>query len=1056
VRLFKAGVILFLCLLFLGCSLGNDVDTLREQTEKSYTVTFNSNGGSNIAVQTVKSGGMATRPANPTQSGYTFENWYSDDGLTTVYDFSAKITKNITLYAKWNIIPPSTFTVTFNSNGGSDVATQTVISGNAATRPANPALSGYAFDNWYSDEGLTTVYNFSTPVTGNKTLYAKWNEIPPGSFVVTFNSNEGSGISDQIVVSGGTATRPDNPTLIGYTFGDWYSDEELSAVYNFSTPVTENITLYAQWTPITYTVIYDKNAADATGTMESSSHIYDVDNNLNTNAFTRTGYTFTGWARTATGGMEFTDGQNVSNLTAVAEATVTLYAKWILNQYTVTFNADSGTPAPPPQTVDHGDKVTAPAAMTRTGCTFGGWFKEETLTNQWDFTNDIVTGAITLYAKWTLNRYTVTFNANSGTPAPSSQTVEHGGKITPPAAMTRTGYTFGGWFRENSFTNQWNQENDTVTGAITLHAQWNPITYSIAYNKNADDVIETMTDSSHTYDVDKYLTLNAFVRADYTFAGWARTPTGPVEFTNGQSIKNLSITAEETVTLYAVWMETSTIWTVSFNTNGGSLIGEAVILRNTPVSRPVPDPSRTGYTFDNWYKNEGLTEPYNFSSIVIGNITLYAKWNPITYTVTYEKNATDATGTMTDSSHTYDIDQDLNNNAFTRTGYTFAGWARSSTGAVEFTDGESVVNLTSTAGVTVTLFVKWNPITYIIAYNKNAADATGTMDSSSHTYDVDKNLSAIAYSRTGYTFAGWAKTEGGTVEFTDGANVKNLSATAGATVTLYAKWNPITYTVTYVKNAADASGTMTNSSHTYDVDKDLNDNAFVRTGYTFDGWARTSTGAVEFTDGVSVKNLTYTAGAIVTLYAKWNPITYTVIYNKNAADATGTMDNSSHTYDVDKNLSAIAFNRTDYAFAGWSRTAGGSVEFTDNQSVKNLTAENGATVTLYAKWNNIPGSGVINVPFTGPTEKIISITRDITNNLSKSNGGAIALTINESFDRYEWFAGTTHVASGNNVTLQASNMAFTPGINWITAVVYTGTGASAIPWSGEFFVYISE
>jgi len=101
-------------------------------------------------------------------------------------------------------------------------------------------------------------------------------------------------------------------------------------------------------------------------------------------------------------------------------------------------------------------------------------------------------------------------------------------------------------------------------------------------------------------------------------------------------------------------------------------------------------------------------------------------------------------------------------------------------------------------------------------------------------------------------------------------------------------------------------------------------------------------------------------------------------------------------------------------------------------------------------------SGTINVTFTGPSQKVISINRNITNNLSKNADGAITLTINESFDRYEWLVGTRNLASGNSVTLQASDSAFVIGNNWITIVVYTGTGANAIPWSGEFFVYISE
>jgi uncharacterized repeat protein (TIGR02543 family) len=216
-------------------------------TIAQYTVSFSSNGGSNINSQTIDSGGMASRPADPTRSGYTFDNWYSNPGLTTVYDFSTPVMGHITLYAKWNQVVPGSFTVVFESNGGSGVPTQVVNSGGTANRPENPARSGYTFDNWYGDPGLNTVYNFSTSVTGNIMLYAKWNVI---KFTVTFDSKSGSNIDSQTIDSGGMASRPADPARNGYIFDNWYGDPGLNTIYNFSTPVTGSITLYAKWTLI--------------------------------------------------------------------------------------------------------------------------------------------------------------------------------------------------------------------------------------------------------------------------------------------------------------------------------------------------------------------------------------------------------------------------------------------------------------------------------------------------------------------------------------------------------------------------------------------------------------------------------------------------------------------------------------------------------------------------------------------------------------------------------------------------------------------------------------
>ena len=305
--------------------------------------------------------------------------------------------------------------------------------------------------------------------------------------------------------------------------------------------------------------------------------------------------------------------------------------------------------------------------------------------------------------------FTVTFNSNGGSSV-VTQTVNSGGTATRPANPVRTGYVFDNWYSDAGLTTMYNF-SAPVTGDITLYAKWNPVTYTVAYDKNAVDATGTMTNSSHTYDVEKALNINGFTRNGYAFFGWARTVGGTVEFTNGESVKNLTAVAGATVTLYAVWLDSSTVWTVRFETNGGSPVGDAVVLRNTPVSRPALDPSRTGYTFDNWFADEKLTTLYNFSSIVIRDTTLYAKWNPITYTIVYDKNTADATGTMTNSSHAYDVDKNLNSNAFTRIGYTFDGWARTADGAVEFTDGESVKNLSAVAGAMVTLHAKWMPNT---------------------------------------------------------------------------------------------------------------------------------------------------------------------------------------------------------------------------------------------------------------------------------------------------------------------------------------------------------
>lgn len=145
-----------------------------------YTVTFEANGhGIAPAVQTVESGKTATMPADPTETGWVFGGWYKEKECTNAFDFATPITGNITLYAKWTV---AAYTVTFDANGhGTAPAAQTVEHGKTATKPANPTASGWTFKGWYTEAACTNAYDFSTAVTGNITLYAKWMKDTGGS-----------------------------------------------------------------------------------------------------------------------------------------------------------------------------------------------------------------------------------------------------------------------------------------------------------------------------------------------------------------------------------------------------------------------------------------------------------------------------------------------------------------------------------------------------------------------------------------------------------------------------------------------------------------------------------------------------------------------------------------------------------------------------------------------------------------------------------------------------------------------------------------------------------
>ena len=211
-----------------------------------HSVIFDANGGTSVRTQTIKHGEQAIYKSTY-RSGYEFLGWYLDG---EEYDFSTPVTEKIVLVAKWkkkDTQPDKeTHIVEFDSNGGSPVDDQEVLEGDTAIKPDDPTRDCYDFVGWYTDANLTEKYDFSTPVTSDMTLYAKWeeNDTCKEIYRVKFDSNGGSSVATQRVEEGDRAVEPRDPTRSGYEFLGWYLD---GRKFNFNTRIYEDITLEAQW-----------------------------------------------------------------------------------------------------------------------------------------------------------------------------------------------------------------------------------------------------------------------------------------------------------------------------------------------------------------------------------------------------------------------------------------------------------------------------------------------------------------------------------------------------------------------------------------------------------------------------------------------------------------------------------------------------------------------------------------------------------------------------------------------------------------------------------------
>ena len=476
----------------------NDVTVTATWKINQYTITFDTDGGTVIAPITQDYNTAVARPADPTKTGYTFAGW----DKTIPENMPAE---NITVKALWTI---NQYTITFDTDGGSDVPAITQDYGTDVAAPADPTKIGYTFAGW--DKAIP-----ATMPAENVTITAKWNV---NQYTITFDTDGGNSIAPITQDFGTDVVAPADPTKTGYTFAGW--DREIP-----STMPAESITVKAQWKINQYTITFDTDGGTA---------IDPITQDYNTAVVapadpTKEGYTFAGWDATIPATMPAKD--------------TVIKAKWTVNKYTITFDVDGGSYVAP-ITQNYGTEIVAPADPTKTGYTFAGWDTE--------IPSTMPAGDMTIKAKWTVNQYTITVDTDGGTAiAPITQ--DYGTDVVAPAAPTKTGYTFAGWSEAFPST--------MPAGDMTIKALWTVKTFDpevngkgVKFNANggtfADGSTETLVKATFG---EAIAAPAAPVRAGYTFAGWAATAESKVALAD---LGTLDVDLDDgEVIFYAVWTE---------------------------------------------------------------------------------------------------------------------------------------------------------------------------------------------------------------------------------------------------------------------------------------------------------------------------------------------------------------------------------------------------------------------------------------------------------------------------------------------------------------------
>jgi len=687
-----------------------------------------------------------------------------------------------------------TVTITYETNGGTAVESQDAKQLAAIEEPVT-TKTGYTFDGWYKEATLENTFDFSAGSSRNIILYAKWliNE-----YTISFEPDNNQDIDDITDDYQALLTMPDNPKKEGYTFDGWYEDQAYTTKFESLRMGAKDLTLYAKWDPIIYVIkfIADGSVID-TRTVQHGQSITNVPD-----VPSKTGYE---------GSWDITDFTNIENEFEVAA----IYEKLV---FSVTFVDQDGITYDT-QSVAYGNKVIAPATEpTKVGFNFLGYSKS--------LDTFIVTEDIEITVLFAPITYTVTFKGYQGVVI-ESQTIQHGQDAIAPELSIPNGYTFVSW--DIDFKN--------VTETLNVQAIFEPVEYQISFDANGGTYQNDSSLLLITKDYgDKTGIPEQPTKEGYTFVGWFSNMAGTGE---QRLFTNLTTMPLNGLYLYAKWsLNNYTItYENTFNQQHGNGSNFNVLTETIQLN---PALNRTNYTFTGWFDAEvdgNLVTEIPLGTT--GNMTLYARWTPIDYTVTFN---VDGVLTYVDVTYLKTIELSDIPVLTEKVHYndTLPTWDVSPIGY------QVLGNITFTA-----IYVA---NTYTITFDSQDGS---TVDPISGLYGQVITLTQLP-TKAEHTFAGWYVDQALTTQYT--------FDTFNESLMLYAKWTQYPVLEFYVEGMAVSQiSKAAGMPITQPSDPTLQH-------YIFDNWYDAETGG-----NIYVFDTMPTEDTIV--YARWIPVTYTIIFD---------------------------------------------------------------------------------------------------------------------------------------------------------------------------------
>lgn len=665
-----------------------------------------------------------------------------------------------------------------------------------------------------------------------KTVYALWAINPTLSYNVNAPAGSnapGTPASQTVPYNTAAADKSgwaagDTGKIPGYRFDGWYTAPNGGNKYDFNTPLTGNVTVYAHWVGNGYTVRFAGNGATGGGTPDQAFQ-YNIGQNLHRNGFVRDGYTFTGWKR-ADNQQAYGDGQWVTNLTTQPNGIVTMVAQWSANEAHIRYNPNppagktAGGQGTPNWDGHTGDTPTiGQNGWTIDGYTFAGWATSPDGSGaryapgaRWT-----ANGTLTLYAQWTPGQASLTYDGNGATGGKTDpQTGKTDEKINVrDNGFTRDGYTFVTWNTQADCKGNAVKPNSewTLRGSSTLYACWAGNAQTLTYHGNGATGGNTAAQSGKTGDE---LTTNAngFTRDGYTFVRWDTAKDGSgTAYGEGKNGVSQYVMKPAGNDLYAIWKANPA--TIQYrndwpNTTGSTPdttgnTGDTVTISQNSFDRP-------GYTFTGWStskRGDPSLQPGDKHTLEPRTTTVWAQWKADPAHLVYNSNI----GTVGSETRTVDgvVDQTVKTitNPFDRPGYTFSGWNTQADGKGKaYATGADYVltaNDKSTPKNTSVLYAQWKINGVSLKFNPNGGighvdDVTGDAFS---TVTIPGDAKEPKITRPGYRFVGWSTEKNppaGSTFLQSGEGKVTLPAEGSTTV--YAQWEPSLTTLPFTGGQA--------------------------------------------------------------------------------------------------------------------------------------------------------------------------------------------------------------------------------------------------------------